>query len=461
MAEIFKFFNSAPGDPRWHYASDFAEYFGEVLSSGLLHTDEIPGMQVYVEEGTLQTYVTQGNAVMQGYKYKNTSDLHLDHALPEQTLDRIDRIVLRLDKRNQSRFIKLFVIQGESSENPAPPELTRDEYIYELSLAQIRLRANTSTLEPLDLVDERLNEDLCGLVYSLISIPTSQFQEQWDLYFNSKKDVLDAETLNYQQEVASKLIQAQDDLEQYQNDLSSKLTQFENDFNAWFDNIQDTGFASSQDLQDLEQQVGQVEIKVNEHQADETTDAHNATNISFVPPTEMTAINVQDAITEVFQSGNNVKVAMVDKLLAVDPSLPITYESTWEEILTATGQVSTGKKEASGKEIVKAGTTNTNTSIIEVHGLDFRPSTVNVYISEEDGGGWAWDDLVGLLKDKRIDNGFDGFLYYDNSSTLTQTVQFPIDHIYYPSGMYDDGFILRISSGHVPIGSLLTWEAYE
>ncbi|MEK4606537.1 hypothetical protein [Geobacillus sp. FSL W8-1251] len=188
MAEISKFFNSAPGDPRAYQASDFADYFGSVLSTGLLHTDNIPALEVKCDGNDLRTYVTPGKAIMQGYLYENTSNLYLEHALPEATYDRIDRIVLRLDKRNQSRFIRAFVKQGTPSENPVPPELQRDDFIYELSLAQIRVRANTSTLNPADLIDERLDENLCGLVHSLISIPTSQFQAEWDAFMASVQD---------------------------------------------------------------------------------------------------------------------------------------------------------------------------------------------------------------------------------------------------------------------------------
>ncbi|UXJ67797.1 hypothetical protein [Lysinibacillus fusiformis] len=191
MAEIFKFFNSAPGDERWHYASDFADYFGNVLSSGLLHKNGTPNLQVKVNAGTMQTYVEAGEALIQGYQYQNTTPLFLTHGLPEPNLDRIDRIVLRLDKRNNARFIRLFVKEGVSATNPVPPSLQRDQYVFELSLAQIRLTKNTSSLEPLKLVDERMKEDLCGIVYSLISVPTSVFQQQWDYWFNLKKQTLE------------------------------------------------------------------------------------------------------------------------------------------------------------------------------------------------------------------------------------------------------------------------------
>lgn len=178
------FFNSAPGDPRTYQASDFAGYFGTVLSSGLFHTDNIPALAVHCEGTDMRTYVDAGKAAIEGYFYENTSALYLAHALPEASLDRIDRIVLRLDTRNQSRFIRLFVVQGQSSATPVAPALQRDEYIFELCLAEIRVRANTSTLVPADLVDKRLDESLCGLVYSLISLPTSQFQQEWDTFMS-------------------------------------------------------------------------------------------------------------------------------------------------------------------------------------------------------------------------------------------------------------------------------------
>lgn len=184
MAEIFKFFNSAPGDERWHYASDFADYFGSVLSSGLISNGDLPvGLQVNVNAGTMTTNVSVGKALIKGYSYENTTPLTLTHSIPEQTLDRIDRIVLRLDLKNASRFIKVFVKEGISALEPVPPTLQRDQYIYELSLAQVRIRKNTSSIVVSDIKDERADENLCGIVQSLITVPTSVFQQQFDTWF--------------------------------------------------------------------------------------------------------------------------------------------------------------------------------------------------------------------------------------------------------------------------------------
>lgn len=199
MAEIFKFFNSAPGDERWHYASDFADYFGSVLSSGLISNGDSPvGLQVTVNSGTMTTSVAIGKAIVKGYSYENTTPLTLTHSIPEQTLDRIDRVVLRLDLKNASRFIKVFVKEGVSALEPIPPTLQRDQYIYELSLAQVRIRKNTSSIVVSDIKDERADENLCGIVQSLITVPTSVFQQQFDAWFASIADVTEQSVKDWQ-----------------------------------------------------------------------------------------------------------------------------------------------------------------------------------------------------------------------------------------------------------------------
>lgn len=198
MAEIFKFFNSAPGDERWHYASDFADYFGSVLSSGLISNGEAVGLQATVNSGTMTTSVAIGKALIKGYSYENTTPLTLTHSIPEQTLDRIDRIVLRLDLKNASRFIRVFIKEGVSALEPVPPTLQRDQYIYELSLAQVRIRKNTSSIVVSDIKDERADENLCGIVQSLITVPTSVFQQQFDAWFASIADVTEQSVHDWQ-----------------------------------------------------------------------------------------------------------------------------------------------------------------------------------------------------------------------------------------------------------------------
>lgn len=162
MAQRYLFFNSITGDRRLYQAQDFADYFGTILSTGLVHTEtEQPGLEVSVEQGTLNTVVSPGKAIMKGHLYENTTPYTLEHRIPEPDADRIDRVVLRLDLRQSERNILLHVIEGDATN---PPELQRSSQIYEISLAQVIVRANTSSIDPQDVIDERLDKDLCGLV---------------------------------------------------------------------------------------------------------------------------------------------------------------------------------------------------------------------------------------------------------------------------------------------------------
>ena len=196
MAELYKMFDSTEEDERWYMASDFAEYFGNVLSSGLLHTNNVPALRVSVGDG-LTTRLSTGKALIKGFSYQNTTVLTFEHAIPNVSKSRIDRIVLRLDLRSENRYIKAFVKQGEEATNPVVPTLQRDNYIYEISLAQVRVTSGDKAIDPLYFVDERFNEDLCGLVSSLITVPTSEFQAQWDYWFSAQKGVYVTDLLNW------------------------------------------------------------------------------------------------------------------------------------------------------------------------------------------------------------------------------------------------------------------------
>jgi len=85
------------------------------------------------------------------------------------------------------------------------------------------------------------------------------------------------------------------------------------------------------------------------HLDDDALIKHKANQISFAPTAGMQAKNVQDGLVEAFLLGNSRKQDVVDKLLLVDDSLPITHESTWSEVLDAISMIITGKKWATGE----------------------------------------------------------------------------------------------------------------
>ncbi|MEK5038762.1 phage tail protein [Sporosarcina sp. FSL K6-3457] len=379
MAQHFKFFNSATGDKRTYQAQDFAEYFGSVLSTGLLHTDKTPGMSVSVEAGTLNTIVSAGKAIMSGHLYENTTPLTLVHSIPEPTLDRIDRIVLRLNLQNSERNILLHVKEGLSSANPVAPALQRDQFIYEISLAQVRIRANTVQLLPSDLVDERLKEDLCGLVYSLISIPTSQFQEQWDLFFLQKS----AEV----QQAADAYLQALLAAEQaLQNDLQN----FQQTWDDWFSQQQSGSFilqtekgvaggvAKQDDYAAHIEKASSLTERGHVQLSSSTTST--STNLAATPSAVKIAM---DRANAAFQQANDAKGLIAPAITA--KGVPASPSDTFAMLAGKIGQI-----EGEGKRYVKGTSSATNAKIYEVSGLSFKPSMIFVHQFSVSGNDIFW-----------------------------------------------------------------------
>lgn len=181
MSEFSGLFDSTADDPREYSASKFADYFGQVLTNGVFNGGT--NLQVTCSGTDINSRVQPGYAWIKGYMYKvDTDALVLAHALPHATLNRIDRVVLRLDLSIDKRYIKAFVLPGTPAASPVAPALTRSGNIYEISLANVLIIAGKSFIESPQITDERLNTSACGLVNSLIQVDTSAMQAEFDAF---------------------------------------------------------------------------------------------------------------------------------------------------------------------------------------------------------------------------------------------------------------------------------------
>ena len=141
MAETYSFFNSAEGDIREYQASEFAKYFSKFLSDGVFSEDEVMGLNVETVSG-LDIKAGTGFAYVRGYLYENDADISFTLDPADNVLDRIDRVVLKLDIINRAITIKLK--KGSIGSTPTPPELIDDANIKELPIAQIRINNNAT-----------------------------------------------------------------------------------------------------------------------------------------------------------------------------------------------------------------------------------------------------------------------------------------------------------------------------
>lgn len=175
MAEHFRFFNSTEGDIREYQASEFAEYFSKFLSDGIYTENELMGLKVSTVSG-FNIKISPGYAFIRGYLYKNDADISFALDSSDTVLDRIDRIVLKLDIVN--RMMNIQLKKGAMGSNPTPPTLVDNASIKELPIAQIRINKNTTTGI---ITDERIP------VYSMIEIPYQDMVAEFNTWFEARK----------------------------------------------------------------------------------------------------------------------------------------------------------------------------------------------------------------------------------------------------------------------------------
>lgn len=159
--ELYGFFDSAQDDARSYEADDLASAFHALCLSGVSGLGDC--LRVSAEGGTMRTLALPGRAMLKGYFYELRDDGGAQTAFTHAAAsgaDRIDRIVVRLDLTlRQTHIAKK---EGTAASTPQPPALARSATVYELSLAQVRVRAGATAIAPGDVTDERADESACG-----------------------------------------------------------------------------------------------------------------------------------------------------------------------------------------------------------------------------------------------------------------------------------------------------------
>ena len=102
------------------------------------------------------------------------------------SLTRIDRIVLRYDASLNDVFIGVKV--GAPASNPVGQPLQRDLTAWELCVADIRVTPGSIILTQAQIVDTRLNEDLCGIMRDGVTgIPTQVLHDAFTTWMQESQ----------------------------------------------------------------------------------------------------------------------------------------------------------------------------------------------------------------------------------------------------------------------------------
>lgn len=133
--------------------------------------------------GTRQVTIAPGLAWMNYDDFKGVSvcsreDTVLTVPDADNTLNRVDRVVLQFDTASNLTAIRLKT--GTPAVAAQPPDILQTHNQYELGLCTISVPAGSAAISAADVTDTRADEDICGVMRDgVTSIPTAQLIAQW------------------------------------------------------------------------------------------------------------------------------------------------------------------------------------------------------------------------------------------------------------------------------------------
>ena len=151
---------------RLYTDDDFTSYFKQFISNGV-YGNPSNQLKVVSLNNNMQVTVYQGAGFINGRGYMLTEADKKVTINNSTANNRRDIIVLRSDPY-VTRSINIIYRAGTAGTNPVKPTLVRTSDIWELELAEILVRANSTSILQTDITDSRLNNAVCGLVTGLI-----------------------------------------------------------------------------------------------------------------------------------------------------------------------------------------------------------------------------------------------------------------------------------------------------
>lgn len=175
------------------YLAEDAQLFHSTRTNGVFSGDGHyavtagTGMQVIVGTGIAWMKLSDFGGAVAG----NKEPVTLSVSTAPATFPRIDRIVIRHDYVLNSTL--LAIKTGTQAPSPVAPPIVRDASMFEMAIADVRVNAGVLSIINGNIIDQRLNENVCGIMRDGVTgIPTQTLYDTWSSWFNALR--LNAET---------------------------------------------------------------------------------------------------------------------------------------------------------------------------------------------------------------------------------------------------------------------------
>lgn len=181
----YGFFNAVNGDRRYS-ADQLGNYFKGLISNGIF--ENIGNAFIVTSNNDMSINVGSGKAYINEKWIENDKTANYSIDASDTAYARIDTVVIRLDYT--ARTISIKILKGTASPTPTAVSITRNNSVYDLKLAEVKVNANVTKITTSDISDYRLDTRVCGFVTGVIKqVDTSelflQMQEDYKAVRNS------------------------------------------------------------------------------------------------------------------------------------------------------------------------------------------------------------------------------------------------------------------------------------
>lgn len=189
------FYNSVNNDRRYN-ALQMSSIFDGIITDGIFMSI---GDNLIVSAATgMQVSVGSGRAWFNHTWTNNDSPILLDVPASEVVLNRIDAVVLEINKNEEVRENIIKIIEGTARSSPVAPTLVNTEFINQYPLAYIFVGADVSSISAVNITN-KVGTSECPFITGILeSINADSLLTQWeaefDEWFATVQDTLSGDT---------------------------------------------------------------------------------------------------------------------------------------------------------------------------------------------------------------------------------------------------------------------------
>lgn len=237
MSVTSGFFNSLNSDRRYN-AEQMSAIFDGIINDGIFSS--IGTAFTVTADSGFTVNVGIGRAWFDSIWVYNDAILPVTFDESEIVLDRIDAIVIEINKTEEVRAGSIKIIKGTPATFPNRPVLTKNAYVTQYPLAYVTIGAGKSSITQ-SAITSMIGTSDCPYITGILQVQNidnivAQWQAQWTEWYANQTEMgeiqLDQMTDAWDQWFAGATTENENEIDNWTSSMKAQIL-------AWFDTIQD------------------------------------------------------------------------------------------------------------------------------------------------------------------------------------------------------------------------------